>query len=217
MDDLLERAQRVGIETQYWDAFGRLRQVAPAVLSRIVDVLAPEDKRRILPRAIVMRGQAAHEIQVISTERLPLHWEILSEQKITEGEVNSPRFALPPGLPIGIFRLHVTSQASDGHATEESTLIVCPQETYQGSSAWPHRMWALSVQLYAVRSDRNWGHGDFSDLVELIDLAADIGASGVGLNPLHALFDGKAEEPSPYYPNSRLFLNPLYIDLAAVP
>ena len=70
MDDLLERAQRAGIETQYWDAFGRLRQVAPAVLSRIVDVLAPEDKRRILPRTIVMRGQAAHEIRSISTERL---------------------------------------------------------------------------------------------------------------------------------------------------
>ena len=217
MDDLLERAQRAGIETQYWDAFGRLRQVAPAVLSRIVDVLGPEDKRRILPRTIVVRGQAPHEIQSSSTEGLPLHWEILSEQKIAEGEVNSPRFALPPGLPIGIFRLRVTSQASDGHASEESTLIVCPQETYQGSSAWPHRMWALSVQLYAVRSHRNWGHGDFSDLVELIDLAAEIGASGVGLNPLHALFDGKAEEPSPYYPNSRLFLNPLYIDLAAVP
>src|SRR5262249_6024821 len=51
----------------------------------------------------------------------------------------------------------------------------------------------------------------------LIDLAADLGASAVGLNPLHALFDDRPAEPSPYFPNSRLFLNPLYIDLEAVP
>ena len=78
-------------------------------------------------------------------------------------------------------------------------------------------MWALAVQLYGVRSSGNWGHGDFSDLLTLIDLAADLGASGIGLNPLHALFDDRAHEASPYFPNSRLFLNPLYIDVAAVP
>jgi 4-alpha-glucanotransferase len=44
------------------------------------------------------------------------------------------------------------------------------------------RMWALAVQLYGVRSARNWGHGDFTDLLALADLAADLGASGVGLN-----------------------------------
>jgi len=78
-------------------------------------------------------------------------------------------------------------------------------------------MWALAVQLYGVRSSGNWGHGDFSDLRALIDLAADLGAAGIGLNPLHALFEDRAHEASPYFPNSRLFLNPLYIDVAAVP
>jgi 4-alpha-glucanotransferase len=78
-------------------------------------------------------------------------------------------------------------------------------------------MWALAVQLYGVRSLRNWGHGDFSDLLALIDLAADLGASGIGLNPLHYVFDDRAEEPSPYFPSSRLFLNSLYIDVEAIP
>ena len=79
------------------------------------------------------------------------------------------------------------------------------------------RLWALAVQLYALRSRRNWGHGDFTDLARLITLAAGCGAAAVGLNPLHALFTDRADEPSPYAPNSRLFLNPLYIDVDAIP
>jgi 4-alpha-glucanotransferase len=55
--------------------------------------------------------------------------------------------------------------------------------------------------------------GDFTDLEGLIGLAAGLGASGVGLNPLHVLFDDRPADCSPYSPNSRLFLNPLYIDV----
>jgi 4-alpha-glucanotransferase len=87
-------------------------------------------------------------------------------------------------------------------------------QAFQGPSG---RWWLPVVQLYGVRSRRNWGHGDFSDLLALIELAAEVGAGGVGLNPLHALFDGPPDEPSPYSPSSRLFLNPLYIDLDAIP
>jgi 4-alpha-glucanotransferase len=79
------------------------------------------------------------------------------------------------------------------------------------------RGWLLAVQLYAVRSGRNWGHGDFGDLRRLVELAADIGAAGIGVNPLHALFPDRPEQASPYAPNSRLFLNSLYIDVTALP
>jgi 4-alpha-glucanotransferase len=79
------------------------------------------------------------------------------------------------------------------------------------------RVWALATQLYAVRSRSNWGHGDFSDLLRLVELAASRGASAIGLNPLHALFPDRAEQASPYAPNSRLFLNLLYIDIEAIP
>src|SRR6185437_8529038 len=79
------------------------------------------------------------------------------------------------------------------------------------------RQWVLGLQLYAVRSGRNWGHGDFTDLKRLIALAAAYGVSGIGLNPLHALFADRAEDASPYAPNSRIFLNPLYIDVEDIP
>lgn len=78
------------------------------------------------------------------------------------------------------------------------------------------RYWVLAVQLYALRSRRNWGHGDFGDLARLITVAAECGAAGIGLNPLHALFPDRAQEASPYAPNSRIFINPLYIDVDAI-
>src|SRR5215470_7337046 len=78
------------------------------------------------------------------------------------------------------------------------------------------RYWVLAVQLYSLRSRRNWGHGDFGDLARLIELAAACGAAGIGLNPLHALFPERAQEASPYAPNSRSFINPLYIDVDAI-
>jgi 4-alpha-glucanotransferase len=87
------------------------------------------------------------------------------------------------------------------------------QRAFQGDG---RRLWGIAVQLYALRSRRNWGHGDFTDLAALIRLAAACGASAIGLNPLHALFPDRAEAASPYAPNSRLFHNLLYIDVDAI-
>ena len=89
-------------------------------------------------------------------------------------------------------------------------------ETLRAFQGDRRRLWAIAVQLYAMRSQRNWGHGDFTDLSNLIAVAAARGASAVGLNPLHALFVDHAVSASPYGPNSRLYLNPLYIDVEAI-
>jgi 4-alpha-glucanotransferase len=219
MNDILERAARCGLETEYRDAFGQLRSVEPEVLARLLNSLAVggEEPPRMLPRTVVLRGQADRLLHLSVPEGLPLWWEIRSEQKIADGEGVSPVLHLPQGLPHGVFRLHVRVAAPAGPLTNTACLVVCPDRAYQGGETAPQRMWALAVQLYGVRSSGNWGHGDFSDLITLIDLAADLGASGIGLNPLHALFDDRAHEASPYFPNSRLFLNPLYIDVGAVP
>jgi 4-alpha-glucanotransferase len=88
---------------------------------------------------------------------------------------------------------------------------------FQGRDSLGRRSWAIAVQLYGIRSSTNWGHGDFTDLANLIDMAGAQGAAAIGLNPLHALFDDRPDEASPYYPSSRRFLNPLYIDVEAVP
>src|SRR6266480_4131788 len=207
MDSIFERAARCGVETEYRDGFGNLRAVDPKVLARILDALATGDAAdRMLPRTILVRGSADQ----------PLRWQIIADGKIAEGGGTSPLLTLP-AMQNGVFLLRVTISCPGGHRSEDVCLIICHGRAYQGEQTAPRRMWALGVQLYGVRSLRNWGHGDFTDLAALVDLAADLGAAGIGLNPLHALFDDRASEASPYAPNSRLFLNPLYVDVDAVP
>jgi (1->4)-alpha-D-glucan 1-alpha-D-glucosylmutase len=75
------------------------------------------------------------------------------------------------------------------------------------------RVWGWSVQLYGVRSARNWGMGDFGDLMRLVELAAALGAGVIGVNPLHALFPARPAQISPYSPSHRAFINPLYLDI----
>jgi 4-alpha-glucanotransferase len=101
-------------------------------------------------------------------------------------------------------------------STESPPADPDPRESYQGSDP-SERNWLLAVQLYSIRSRSNWGHGDFTDLMRLIELAAELGAAGIGLNPLHALMYDGDMNGSPYSPSSRLFLNFLYIDVEAIP
>ncbi len=105
----------------------------------------------------------------------------------------------------------------------ERTARVCPPELLAERCHLPAvlveggRLWGLSVQLYSLRSQRNWGIGDFTDLVKLIDIVAAAGGDFIGINPLHALFPDDPAHISPYSPSHRAFLNVLYIDVEAVP
>jgi 4-alpha-glucanotransferase len=124
------------------------------------------------------------------------------------------RMPLPAALPHGY---HQLSMAARGHSDARGSLqlIVTPARCY--GAARGSRLWGLTAQLYGVRSQRNWGMGDFTDLADLTERAAAMGASAVGVNPLHALFPADANHISPYSPSSRLFLNVFYLDPEAVP
>jgi 4-alpha-glucanotransferase len=79
------------------------------------------------------------------------------------------------------------------------------------------RCWGVGCQLYALRSERNWGIGDFADLARFAEIAAAAGADFVGVNPLHALFLSAPERCSPFFPSNRQFLNPLYVAIDEAP
>lgn len=94
---------------------------------------------------------------------------------------------------------------------------MAPEKCYANETLEKERLWGFSVQLYSLNSSRNWGIGDFTDLYNLVDICKRSGADVIGLNPLNVLSHDFPEDASPYGSVSRLFLNPIYIDVEKVP
>jgi 4-alpha-glucanotransferase len=144
---------------------------------------------------------------------LPAASDLLDVRNIGGREYRRYHMPIPVELPLGYHTLRL-----DGEGGHQMRLVVAPAGCYLPAPiAAGRRQWGLSAQLYALRSAADWGIGDFTSLKTLVEAAAALGASVIGLNPLHALFLKEPERASPYSPSSRLFLNPLYIDVMAVP
>ncbi|HJU17893.1 MAG TPA: malto-oligosyltrehalose synthase [Stellaceae bacterium] len=137
----------------------------------------------------------------------------LQERRRLDGTERERRLLpLGDGLPLGYHRL--TIEPGDG----ETIVIVTPGTCWLPPAiAEGRRLWGVAAQLYLLRSAGNWGIGDYGDLRLLVEMLAARGADVVGLNPLHAMFLDDPEHASPYSPASRLLLNILNIDIAALP
>ncbi|MGS0679658.1 4-alpha-glucanotransferase [Shewanella sp. 125m-7] len=113
------------------------------------------------------------------------------------------------------------TQALTESSTQQATAswLVAPNETYQGAGSLKQasKAWGGSIQLYSLRTESQWGIGDFGDLMQLIDMLAKQGGAFILLNPLHALDIANPDEASPYSPDDRRRLNPLYINIEQVP
>ena len=206
--DLFEIAKARGIQTEFLDGQGDRRVTDVAALKIVLESLPPQMSGQLIGRPVVIRAGKPARAKLLPGAELPTTWKITAGQEVIAKNVAPGRvIVLPEGLATGVYRLEVTDSAS---TTENVPLIVAPARAFGGDF---DRCWLLAVQLYGVRSRRNWGIGDFTDLQGLIELAHRLGADGVGLNPLHALFDDRPGDCSPYSPNSRLFLNALYIDV----
>ena len=210
--DVYFKAKQLGIETEFLDWQGHRRVVGKEALAAVLDALPPQPSWQHLPGPI---AKNAHDPVLKVTVRGAdgCTWSIRrGADDIAAGIVEADAIWIDAHLSVGTYRLILKK---DGGDVESVPLIVAPEQAWQGSGF--DRIWLLTVQLYSVASPRNWGIGDFSDLMTLIDLAAAKGCDGIGLNPLHVLFDDRPDDCSPYAPNSRLFLNPLYVDPAVIP
>jgi 4-alpha-glucanotransferase len=123
--------------------------------------------------------------------------------------------ALPEDLPPGYHRLEIDLEFA---GVESCPLIVAPDRAHEPPElAAGGKLWGVAVQIYTLRSDHNWGIGDFTDLAEVLRLASAQGAGFVGVSPLHALFPSDPSLYSPYSASSRHALNVMFIDVGAVP
>lgn len=76
------------------------------------------------------------------------------------------------------------------------------------------RLWGWSLQLYALRSTASWGMGDLSDLRVFGERARrEQGTNTLMVNPIGASTPGAGMQPSPYFPGSRIFRNPVYLGI----
>lgn len=140
-------------------------------------------------------------------ESLPL----LAQRKLAGGIHERRNLVLPADLADGYHHLTV------GLGESPCLLIVSPGQCWLPPALEQgRRLWGVAAQLYLLRSQADWGIGDYSDLTRLVEMLLPLGADVIGLNPLHALFPDDPEHASPYSPASRLLLNVLNIDVQAV-
>src|SRR5439155_10493508 len=242
-----ERAlyRRLGIEAGHGEQVDGGKTVPAATMDRLRRTLVPEAdsadaaealaaldrvaRSRMLDPAIVAPAGKTLEVALRLPPARTLRWEIEAENGGRyRGQGDAARLPtitarrthrslrLQLALPPGYHRLRL--QWGGGDKGETAPLILAPRRAYLPDGlAGEGKAWGLAAQLYALRQPGNWGIGDFSDLAELLRAAAQLGADAVGVNPLHALFNDEPESASPYSPSSRLFLNPLYLDVTAIP
>lgn len=143
-------------------------------------------------------------------------FEFAGLRALETAELRGQRFEkrwapLPSRMPLGCHELHV----SDGTVTSVTRLIVGPERAYLPPGlAAGERAAGVAVSLYGLRSSRNWGCGDLSDLERIVDwVAEDLGGACIALNPLHAIHNRQPFNTSPYLPNSVFYRNPIYLDV----
>ena len=235
---LTAAAEAWGIEQAFYDIWGKLHKTTPEANQAILHSLGVEDVEkaledklwaewsRPLSETIVLGPQSPLSISLPESRagqniELLFVWEDSQEKHHSlelsalpvsdEITLRGQKFVrkqlpLPDNCPLGYHKLTFDST--------EVRLILCPSRCFLPEKL---RAGGIGVSLYAIRSGRNWGCGDFTDLKALLDwLADEVGASFLALNPLHSLANRVPYNTSPYLPNSIFFYNLLYLDVEQV-
>ncbi|GAA5647793.1 4-alpha-glucanotransferase [Vibrio proteolyticus] len=242
---LKQVAEMARLADSYVSAWGDEAKVEDETLLRLLASLgydttsddallkSAEKKHRkdVLDPVLVLRDGEAVEVPLylgVSARESEFSWRLETEQgEVLEGYLQSQIvrderneggplvFALPGDLAWGYHKLFISRKRRK--SPYEMTLIIAPQACYKQSPMLTgKKMWGPSVQLYTLRTQHNWGIGDFGDLKQLVSDIASRGGDFVGLNPIHSLFPANPEGASPYSPSSRRWLNILYIDVSSV-
>ena len=203
-------------------------------LERSLSGLALREWQRLLPPAIVTGDSDTVELPLSVPAALaeePAHFSIRREDgesaeyeiplaSVTPTEsfqwegrawVRKP-VRIPLEVPLGYHDIRVQV----GPIQSATRYIVTPGRAWTNPNSGG-RTAGIAISLYGVRSERNWGCGDFGDLLEIVDwVSEDLHAGFIALNPLHAIHNRRPFNTSPYLPNCIFYRNFLYLDIESM-
>ena len=212
-------ARRAGLSVSWIDVGSRRRHVGVGTLRHILSALglpcASAGQLRESFERLNRQGAAAGLLTATAGMRLALppgYQDGPAELIHEDGSGESLRLdggRLPALHKPGYHRLLIGDR--------EQPIAVAPRRCVTVADlARERRLWGVAVQLYSLRRDGDGGIGDTTALADLARSAARHGADAVALSPTHSLFPEDPTRFGPYSPSSRLFLNPLLADPAAV-
>lgn len=211
-------AQAAGIAANYINAHGKPQAIPAETKLRLLEAMS----RTAAPKKVAVTPLPNVQVFTAGSKMtLPLegHGEFTWLLRTEEGKqhkghaIAGTKLALPAKLPEGYHSLTI----SQNDQQWQCRVIVAPKRCFEPEALLQDKkLWGACVQLYTLRSEHNWGIGDFGDLQRMLVEVAKRGGSFIGLNPIHALYPANPESASPYSPSSRRWLNVIYIDVNAV-
>jgi 4-alpha-glucanotransferase len=190
-------AKAAGVAVDWIDAADQPQRVSIGSLRRVLDGLGyPNGSKSDIAESRRRLRDLANGTRAFFTATVG--------EPITAGTMRLPAIHEP-----GYHRLN--------EGGREITVAVAPPRCVTPEDLAPTaHLFGLAVQLYSLRRLGDDGLGDTGALSDLVTSAAREGADAVALSPAHSLFAADPTHYAPYSPSSRLYLNPLYADAAAV-
>jgi 4-alpha-glucanotransferase len=211
-DDALLQDYYTEQEKQHW-----LSMLPPVAIKQKsnrynIDICLPID---FANDALIYRITTEDKQQIKQTI-IATGFPLVAVNEISNIEFQCYQIEFKADLAFGYHLLEVIEKGNEEPLASMSLIITpttCfkPKDIQEGK-----KIWGTSVQLYCIKSEKNWGIGDFSDLKLLLQNTASHGGDFIGLNPIHALSPAQPNNASPYSPSSRKWLNVLYTDLTNV-
>jgi len=217
-EELEQAAKRAGILDSFINMVDEVQTVSPQTQQALLEAMGRDEQEPetgpLPPVKVFMAGET---LRFIPQGEGQYHWQLTLENGDTsagEGIFGEP-LELGRCAVLGYHQLTLTWQQQQQQWSCRT--IVAPSRCFEPEVLINgKKLWGACVQLYTLRSENNWGVGDFGDLKQMIEQLGSRGGAFVGLNPIHALYPANPSSASPYSPSSRRWLNVTYIDVNAV-
>jgi 4-alpha-glucanotransferase len=159
-------ALAAGISPSYINAHGKPQSIGadtkrrllmPCIAADAKVAVTPVPNVKVLPQAKNAAGGGG---------RGEFSWLLTTEEGIsTKAMPPAAKLYLPAKLPEGYHTLTLTQDEQRFHCR----VIVAPKRCYEPQALLEgKKLWGACVQLYTLRSESNWGIGDFGDLKAML-------------------------------------------------